>query len=161
KRFQLEKGTIKGLRMTGFDLLNRTGKIEVLREINIEKLKATIGEEGKGAVQKGTISFRAHGQESDVEAMRGGELSAELRTDGMTLQIGTVEKIVATDVTGRVAATSLESGKVTTGPIEITDSKVSIPDIKIASLDAVAPAYKDDKGTEVKLAKAKITGITL
>ena len=161
KTFELPHGTINGLKMTGFDLQNRTGRIEVLKDVDIQRLKLTIGDETKEAVQKGVISFKAHGKGSTHPGHGGRELSAELRKDGQRIQIGTVEKISGSEFEGPLTATAFATGKVTTGPIDITPCKVVVPDINVSRIAATKVEYRDGSDLKIGVADATVTGIRI
>ena len=107
------------------------------------------------------MSFRSQAKSSDNPAYKGRQLSAELRKDGQRIRIGTVEQIVGTDFKGDVTAATLSTGKVTTGPIDITPCRVVVPDINIARMDAATAEYRDGTDLTISVKAATLTGVRI
>lgn len=156
KEFWLESGTILGLDITELDLAKdlreMTGKIAIQDTVNIQNLRALIGEKGKDAIDA-TFSLKAGGAKSADPALRGRELSATLLgKDGFRFSFGTIGQISG-NFEGFGVTTGFQTGMITTSPAEVSAdfSSVRIKEIDIGSVKLTAPVYKDGKGTVVKL----------
>lgn len=172
KRFELEEANIRGLLVTGTNILRtggtlalQDGKFEVTKSLSITNLQATVGDITKEEIKRATISTKMYGKEAEEPGKGGRELSATLTAkDGTILRIGRTDQVTLADIAAGKFDTSgtkpkLESGVavdkvvlngITTGDIIIKDDEISVSDIEIAGpVDVTAVTWLGD-GKAVK-----------
>jgi len=135
KTIELKEAVIKGLKITGFDVLNRAGKVEVTDSVKVTDLRATIGAEATKDLKKGTASFTIYGKDAKEPGAKARELSADIRgKDGTTLKLGRTQDLVISDI-DLLSEVEGKPGQTTRTKVD----KVSVPGISVGSLFA-----KDD-----------------
>jgi hypothetical protein len=147
KAFHLEQAVVRGLTVTGFDVLNMHGKVEVSKSISVTNLRASIGEVARDNIKVATASFTMYGKDAEEPGMDGRELSATLTAkDGTIIRLGRTDSLNITDIwstvkdkdkSGALQTTQANVDKVslkgiTAGDLIIKDDMISISDIEIA-----------------------------
>ncbi len=147
KAFHLEQAVIKGLTVTGFDVLNMHGKVEVTKSISVTNLHASIGEVARDNIKVATTSFTVYGKDAEEPGKGGRELSATLTAkDGTIIRLGRTDSLDIADIwtiakakgkSGALETTRTNVDKVslkgiTAGDLTIKDDMISISDIEIA-----------------------------
>ena len=165
KTIELKEAVIKGVRMTGFDVLNRTGKVEVTDSVKVTDLKATIGSEATKDLKKGTASFAIYGKDAKEPGAKARELSATLTAkDGTTLKLGRTQDLRITDVEllseveGKPGQTTDIKVKSVTVP-GITAEAVLVKDdsVVVSKLEIEAPVWVDDVSWEGTIGGKSLT----
>ncbi len=172
KTFELEDAKVLGLKLTGFDVLNTRGKVEVTKSVTVTNLKTTVGEAGKDQLSRATASFKVFGKDAAEPGKGGRELSATLTAkDGTILRIGRVDEVTLTDIASgkfkmglrgeeMVAGSKIDSAYlkgITTGDILIKDGKVEVSDIEIESLGLSSLHYRgEDNNATLRIATAAV-----
>ena len=147
KAFNLEEAVVRGLTVTGFDVLNMQGKVEVKKSVSVTNLRTTIGDVAKENFKVATTSFKIFGKDADEPGQGGRELSATLTAkDGTIIRLGRTDSLTLSDIVARqkgdakggkgkeVTETSVDKvslAGITTGDLIIKDDFVSIDDILI------------------------------
>lgn len=166
KHFHLKQATVKGLKITGFDVLNMKGKVEVAKELKVTDLRTTIGDIAKGNFVVATTSLHMFGKEAEDPAKGGRELSATLLgEDGTIIKLGRTDSLAIRDIWASSEKTTKKKGKetivttldsislagITTGDLIIKPEEVSISDIEIAGPIAASNLRWSVIGTGGKL----------
>lgn len=146
KYFHLEQATIHGLTVTGFDVLNMRGKVEVTKDVSVTNLRAVIGQIARDDLKVATASFKMFGKDADEPGKGGRELSATLMgKDGTIIRLGRTDSFTLADIwtyqkkdgkkgkeTTDTTVKKIELAGITTGDLIIKDDSVSISDIEVA-----------------------------
>ncbi len=145
KAFHLEHAVIKGLTVTGFDVLNMQGKVEVKKSVAVTNLRATIGDIATKQFKVATASFTMFGKDQEVPGKTPRELSATLMgKDGTIIKLGRTDSFTLAGIwtsdqkTGKKGSETTETRVdkvslkgITTGDLIIKDDFVEISDIEV------------------------------
>lgn len=146
KYFHLEQATIHGLTVTGFDVLNMRGKVEVTKDVSVTNLRTVVGEVARDDLKVATASFKVYGKDADAPGKGGRELSATLMgKDGTIIRLGRTDSFTLADIwtyqkkdgkkgkeTTNTSVDRINLAGITTGDLIIKDDYISISDIEIA-----------------------------
>ncbi|MCW8084277.1 eCIS core domain-containing protein [Sabulicella glaciei] len=174
KTIELKEAVIRGLRITGFDVLNRTGKVEVTQSVKVTDLKATIGAEATRDLKKGTASFTIYGKDAKEPGAKARELSAMLTAkDGTTLKLGRTQDLMLSDVdllsevegkpgeTTRTGIDKVTVPGISVGGVLVKEDQVVIEDLEVDGPVEIAgvhwKASAGGKSVEMKTAKVAET----
>lgn len=177
RTIDLKEAVISGLRITGYDLLAKTGKIEVTQSIKVTDLKATIGEETAKGLKNhndrttASASFTVYGKEAKEAGDRARELSATITAkDGTRIKLGRVQdlQLKGLDILGeeegksgvasQTGVSAVTVPGVDIGDVILTKNTVQVLGMKVdAPVDITYVTWKTGSGDKkVHLSSAKI-----
>jgi len=177
RTIDLKEAVISGLRITGYDLLAKTGKIEVTQSIKVTDLKATIGEEtakglkGHNDRTTASASFTVYGKEAKEAGDRARELSATITAkDGTRIKLGRVQdlQLKGLDILGeeegkpgvasQTGVSAVTVPGVDIGDVILTKDMVQVLGMKVdAPVDVNYVTWKTGSGDKkIHLSSAKI-----
>lgn len=150
KVITLNKATVTGLEVTGFDVLATKGKVTVKDKLSLDA-RVVIGDAARHDLKSMNVSTTMHGEKSDPTGTGGRELSATLKgDDGMILRLGRVSDFTLSDVDAQGRSTTkagtsdshakltkLSLANITTGDLIVTDTLVTVSDIEIGGPIAI------------------------
>src|SRR5262249_34755720 len=126
KVFWLEHASIRGLTVTGFDLLNMRGKAEVTKSVTVTNLRTYVGQVTRDSMKSAFTSFTIFGKDADEPGKGGRELSATLTDkDGTIIRLGRTDSLTLTNIKSH-EITDGKKGKETT---DATADKISLAGI--------------------------------
>lgn len=146
KYFHLEQATIRGLTVTGFDVLNMRGKVEVTKDVSVTNLRTVVGQLARDDLKVATASFKVYGKDAEEPGKGGRELSATLMgKDGTIIRLGRTDSFTLADIwtyqkkdgkkgkeTINTDVKSVNLAGITTGDLIIKDDYISINNIEVA-----------------------------